>query len=184
MNEIFLTSDLHLFHDKPFLYEPRGFSSIEEHNEMVVERWNNVVRPTDVIWSLGDEMLNDNEKAIQYMKRLNGSIYFIWGNHSTDTRKNLIFQELPNAYGGWYAYQIKSGKWSFYLSHYPTKVGNYDDTKWHKMWCLCGHRHTKNKFEDVADSCYHVELDAHNCYPVNLEQIKEDIRQYNNLTFT
>lgn len=178
MREIFFTSDLHLCHDRSFLYEPRGFTSIDEMNEAIVERWNSVVKPVDIVWSLGDEMLNDNEKAIQYLKRLNGNIFFIWGNHTTDNRKNLLFQELPNALGGWYAYQIKDGKWSFYLSHYPTKVGNHDEVKWSRLYCLCGHTHTPDKFLDIEDNCYHVEMDAHNCYPVNIEQIKEDLRQY------
>ena len=182
MSEIFFCSDTHFCHDQPFLYEPRGFSSVEEMNEKIVENWNKVVPKDGITYLLGDEMLNDNEKAIQYMKQLNGQIYFIWGNHSTDTRKKLIFRELPNACGGWYAYQIKSGKWNFYLSHYPTKVGNYDDEKIHsKFFALAGHTHTKDKFLDMKDKCYHVEMDAHDCYPVNLEQIKEDIKQYNNI---
>ena len=180
MGEIWFTSDTHFSHNQSFLYEPRDFTTVEEMNEAIIERWNSIVNPTDVVYHLGDTFLNDNEKGIECIKRLNGTIFLIFGNHESDNRKNLIFQECKNVTGGWYAYQIKSGKWNFYLSHYPTKVGNYDDTKYHKMWCLCGHTHTQDKFFDVKDSCYHVEMDAHNCYPVNIEQIKEDIRQYNN----
>ena len=164
-------------HNQAFLYEPRGFTSIEEMNEAIVERWNSVVKPDDMVFHLGDIILNDNEKGIEYLKRLNGQLCVIWGNHETSARQQLI-EKLPIITLG-YAHQFKHGKWTFYLSHYPTKVSNYDDTKWHKMWCLCGHVHTQDKFLDVADSCYHVEMDAHNCYPVNIEQIKEDIRQYN-----
>ena len=34
---IYFTSDTHFCHDKEFLYKPRGFSSIEEHDKTVVE---------------------------------------------------------------------------------------------------------------------------------------------------
>ena len=37
---IWITSDLHLQHDKPFIYEARGFSSIQEHDEAIIKNWN------------------------------------------------------------------------------------------------------------------------------------------------
>lgn len=184
MSEVWLTSDLHLMHSQPFLYEPRGFTSTEEMCEAIVERWNSVVKPDDIVYNLGDMAMNNVTGAIPYLQRLNGNQIWIVGNHDGLNKIRLIQENCPRIirvgdYHCSYATMIKSGKWNFYLSHYPTKVGNYDDTKYHKMWCLCGHTHTKDKFADIMDSCYHVELDAHNCYPVNLEQIKEDIRQYN-----
>ena len=184
MNEIFLTSDLHLNHQQSFLYEPRGFSSIEEMNEAIVERWNSVVKADDLIYNLGDIAMNDVESAISYLTRLNGRQKWIRGNHCTINKIEKILTACPNIQllstpDTSYATLLKSNKWNFYLSHYPTKVGNYDDTKYYKIWCLCGHTHTQDKFFDVKDNCYHVEMDAHNCYPVNIEQIKEDIKQYN-----
>ena len=73
---------------------------------------------------------------------------------------------------------IKYKKYNFYLSHFPTCVGNYDDHV--KFWCLCGHTHTKDKFLDIDKKCYHVELDANNNYPVLLDNIVEEIKtKYN-----
>ena len=40
MGRIFVTSDLHFGHDRGFLYEPRGFSNIEDHDEAVIANWN------------------------------------------------------------------------------------------------------------------------------------------------
>ena len=34
MSNIFLTSDLHLSHIKSFLWEPRGFTNVEEMNKL------------------------------------------------------------------------------------------------------------------------------------------------------
>ena len=35
MDNVWITSDTHFCHSKPFLYEPRGFSSVEEMNEEI-----------------------------------------------------------------------------------------------------------------------------------------------------
>lgn len=34
---IYLTSDLHFGHNKEFLYKPRGFNSIEAHDEQIIK---------------------------------------------------------------------------------------------------------------------------------------------------
>ena len=72
MCEYFVTSDLHLMHNKNFLFEPRGFTSTQEMCEAIVERWNSIVKPKDVIYNLGDLALSDVEAAIPYIKQLYG----------------------------------------------------------------------------------------------------------------
>ena len=76
---IYFTSDTHFCHNRPFLYEPRGFKSIEEHDETIVTNWNSIVKPEDEVYHLGDVMLIDNEKGIKYLKSLNGKIHLILG---------------------------------------------------------------------------------------------------------
>lgn len=184
MSEIWVVSDCHFRHNKPFLYEPRGFTSIDEHDETIVKNWNSVVKEEDWVINLGDLCLSDTNGAIPYIQRLKGHQIWIRGNHCTENKITAILATCPKimllaAPEASYATIFKSGKWTFYFSHYPTKVGNYDDTKCYKIYCLCGHTHTQDKFLDIKDNCYHVEMDAHDCYPVNIEQIKEDIKQYN-----
>jgi calcineurin-like phosphoesterase family protein len=65
VSKIFITSDLHFGHDRGFLYEPRGFSNIESHDETVIQNWNSVVEPEDEVYILGDLMLNDNSHGIE-----------------------------------------------------------------------------------------------------------------------
>ena len=74
---IFLTSDLHFNHEKPFLYEPRGFNSFEEANKAIIDRYNEVVSPGDDVYILGDLMLGDNDKGIECIKQLNGNLHII-----------------------------------------------------------------------------------------------------------
>lgn len=176
--EIWLTSDTHFSHQKPFLYEPRGFTSVTEMNQAIVERWNSVVQAEDLVYHLGDVALSDTQDAIKYIKQLNGKIIWIRGNHCTVNKILEIQNACPNisllaGMDSSYATVIKSGKWSFYLSHYPTLTSNHE--KWRKVVNLCGHAHVQDKWADWDKGCYHVEMDAHDCYPVNLNQIKEDI---------
>ena len=180
MSDVFFSSDTHFCHNQPFLYEPRDFQSVEEMNEAIIERWNKVVKPDDVVYHLGDIMLNDDIKGIECLRRLNGQIFLIYGNHDTDRRKNFIAEECPyKMIGGWYAIPIKYGKFSFFLSHYPTITSNFDDKYFSQhVINLHGHTHQKTNFLNPANPfMYHVGLDSHNCTPIHIDDIIKDIRQ-------
>lgn len=183
MGDIWFTSDLHLMHNKPFLYEPRGFTSTEEMCEAIVERWNSVVMDEDTIYNLGDIALSDTEAAIPYIQRLKGHQIWLRGNHCTVNRVTRILETCPNisllaGMDSSYATVIKSGKWSFYLSHYPTLTGNFNEKHLNQhLISLHGHTHQQTNFlQSNNPFLYHVGLDSHNCYPVNLEEIKAEIK--------
>ena len=180
MSDIWITSDSHFGHSKPFLYEPRGFKNIEEHDEAIIQNWNSLVKPDDIVYHLGDVMLNDDEYGLKYLQRLNGHIRLIRGNHDTDNRL-LKYTECWNvkSVGDW-ATIIKSGKQNIYLSHYPTITSNYDIDKPLKARVInvCGHSHTKDPFADWDKGLiFHCELDTNNCKPWNLEDILKAIRK-------
>ena len=171
---IYVTSDLHFCHDKNFCWQERGYSSIEEMNEDLVKKYNSVITDKDIVYILGDCMLLDNEKGIELLKSLKGHKYLAYGNHDSDNRIELynfynIFEDIQMGY------RIKYKKKYFILTHYPTIVGNYGDEK--PLWSLCGHLHTKDKFIDIDKKCYHVEVDAHNNYPVLLDDIIKDLKE-------
>lgn len=67
---IYVTSDLHFGHAKQFIYEPRGFPNIVDHDEEIIKRWNELVQPEDEVYILGDLMLKDNEHGLECLKRL------------------------------------------------------------------------------------------------------------------
>lgn len=177
---IYITSDLHFAHDKPFLYEPRGFSSPEEHCETIIENWNSIIKPEDEVYILGDLVLTNTESGVEYLKKLSGKKYFIIGNHENQRRIELYCKEAGLICCG-YSTLLKYRKYHFYLSHFPALTSNYDVDKPLKTRtiCLCGHTHTKDKFQDMnLGIIYHVELDAHNNFPVSLDNIIEDIKTY------
>ena len=179
MGEIFITSDTHFCHIPEFLWQPRGFKSVEEMNEAIVERWNNVVKSEDKVWHLGDIALSDTEKAIKYINQLNGEIMWIGGNHDSANRIKLILQECPRIFWIGWASLTKIGKISCYLSHYPTFTANYDEKHFSQhVINLHAHTHQKTNFLNPTNPfMYHVGMDSHNCTPIHIETAINEVRQ-------
>lgn len=177
MGKIFVTSDTHFGHDREFIYKPRGFDNVEQMNEEIVKRWNEVVGPDDTVYHLGDVMLGDKEVGMKYLKQLNGNIKIAIGNHDTDARISL-YQTLDNVEVIGYATLIKYKKHRFYLSHYPTLSSNLDDgsSLKERVLNLYGHTHQVSNFYNDSPFMYHVGMDSHNCYPVDLDKVIEDMR--------
>jgi len=176
--ELFFTSDTHLMHQPSFVWEPRGFTSVEEMNEAIVERWNAVVKPEDRVIHLGDVILNNTEKGLEYFRRLNGEICIVVGNHDGPKRQEEL-SKLPNVIILGYAHCFKYKKTTFYLSHYPTLTANYDDKYFSQhVINLHGHTHQRTNFLNPTNPfMYHVGVDSHNCTPVHIEEIITDIKQ-------
>lgn len=172
---IFFSSDYHFGHDKEFLWGPRGLPSMFANSQAIVGNHNAIVKDEDDVYVLGDLMLGDNEYGLQMIKSLKGKLHIILGNHDTDTRIKL-YEQLPNVVEITYAKVIKVGKQHYFLCHYPTMTANYDDKPYHNhMINLYGHTHQQTNFYNNNPFMYHVGVDSHDCYPVSIEQINEDI---------
>ena len=92
---IWFISDLHLNHNKDFVYKPRGFDNVIDMNMAIIERWNNTVELDDDIYCLGDLIMGKSEESIEWLKLLAGRIHVIAGNHDTDNRIEL-YKQCPN----------------------------------------------------------------------------------------
>jgi len=178
MGKIYFTSDLHFGHDREFIWGPRGFKSVHEMNETIINNWNSIVTPEDDVYVLGDLMLGDNEIGIGLIKRLKGHIHVVRGNHDSDVR----IEKYNNCYNieevteGQY---LKCGGYTFYLNHFPTFTSNLekDSSLKHHLINLFGHTHQKTNFYEDIPFMYHVGVDSHNNTPVSVEEIIADIQK-------
>lgn len=171
---IWLTSDWHFGHDREFVWKPRGFSSIEEMNEEIIRRHNELVRPDDQVFVLGDLVLGPAAN-IEYINRMNGKLYLVRGNHDTDTRW-FEYTKLFNVVCWDNALYIKHNKHHFYLSHFPSLTGNLEKESLKQMTLnLYGHTHQKTNFYMDMPYMYHVGVDSHDCRPVLLDDIIDEM---------
>lgn len=179
MSNIWITSDFHFGHNKEFLYKPRGFNSIQEHDEALIANFNALVNPEDDVYILGDLCLNDTDHGIECLRRLHGKLHIILGNHDTANRIER-YTSLPAVQEIQYALPLHALGHHFYLSHYPALVSNYDSDKPLKARTisLCGHSHTKDPFADWDKGLIvHCEVDAHYNLPTPLYLIIDKIKQ-------
>lgn len=66
----------------------RAFSSVQEMDEIMIARWNAVVRPTDHVYHLGDVAMR-KDVLDRVMPRLPGHLRLVRGNH--DIFKTRIY---------------------------------------------------------------------------------------------
>jgi len=173
---IFVTSDFHFNHNKEFVYKKRGFETVEDMNEAIIDAVNSVVTYHDDLYILGDLMLGDNDKGLECLKRIKcNNLHIVYGNHDTDTRKAL-YQTLPqNIVEADHALVLKYDKLHYYFSHYPTLTGNISKEHLHQMTLnVHGHTHQDNVFLDKNKYpfMFHAGVDsAVNFRPWSLDEI-------------
>ncbi len=186
MSKIWITSDLHIGHDREFVYADRGFDSIEEHDSALVDNWNSLVSSEDTVYVLGDIMLkhdlkdNEFDYGLSVLKQLNGKLIIIRGNHDSEAkieRYKTCSNILDAGAAALYLNYPKVGSYHFYMSHYPTLV-SHEKLKPMKtaLINLYGHTHQKEHFYNDHPYMYCVCLDAHNMKPMLMEDIIEEIK--------
>lgn len=81
MAELWFISDTHFSHTNIIKYANRPFSSAAEMDEMMVQRWNEVVKPPDHVYHLGDLCICRPKHIAHILTRLNGHKRLVRGNH-------------------------------------------------------------------------------------------------------
>lgn len=111
-------SDTHFSHANSWLKfkNPDGsplrpFTSNEEMDNTMVERWNEVVKPQDHVYHLGDVAIA--KRGLENLKRLNGHIRLIRGNH--DIFKDQVYRDA----GVEQIHGVRVFVDKFILSHIP-----------------------------------------------------------------
>ena len=117
----FITSDLHFGHENIMKFCPqaraRFCNDVNYMNEQMVEEWNSIVEPGDLVYILGDVAFLPAQKAAEYMNRLNGDKILVEGNHD---RKALNDPTFRRSFVEVHKYlDITYNKHKCILFHYP-----------------------------------------------------------------
>lgn len=146
----------------------RPFSSTEEMDETMVNNWNSVVNPHDIVYHLGDVVIAP--RHLETIKRLNGKKKLIMGNHD-------IFKHKAYLEAGFYdlvGYRVFVD--DFICSHiplHPESISKRFKTNVH------GHTHGNRVMNgDVIDPRYFsVCVEQINYTPISYEDLKVKIAE-------
>jgi calcineurin-like phosphoesterase family protein len=177
MSKVFVIADTHFGDENIRRFENRPFALLSTMNEKMIKNWNDTVSDEDTVYVLGDCCFGGPEymdQNIELIRQMNGKKYLAIGNHDTDT-KIKMYKEAGLFEAIQFAYRIRFKKYEYLMTHYPTLVWNGEDPK--PVWNIHGHDHDKSIFHDTGHN-YDVCMEAHNCYPVSLEQIHADIKAH------
>jgi calcineurin-like phosphoesterase family protein len=161
----YVTSDCHFGHKNIIKYEPvsRPFSSIEEMDEVLIERWNSKVKENDEIYILGDFSFHKVNKTVEILGRLSGKKCLIVGNHDNHLINHDPFKEMFVGY-----YDLLDNKIAgkhYVMCHYPLLSWNRSH---YGSVNLFGHLHSSWKGNRQQ---LNVGMDCHNLYPIAFEEI-------------
>lgn len=149
-SKVWFTSDTHFWHKNILKFCRPKFQTVEEMNEEIIKQWNARVKEDDTVFHLGDFCWGNSTQWEETLKRLNGHIYLILGNHDV---KNLNERSMSYFDSVSFQRQIVIEGRSVYLNHYPflTYGGIYRQEK-DIVWQLFGHVHSYDRFTSGADT--------------------------------
>lgn len=138
MPEKFYISDWHYGHKNCLAFDNRPFTTIEQMNTALVERWNSVVKPGDSVYVLGDMFWCNADTAIPILNSLAGEIFLVKGNHDRCHIKRFVDQFVKvSEY-----MEIEDKDRKVVLCHYPIPCFKNHFYGWYHLY---GHVH--NSFE-------------------------------------
>lgn len=166
MNETYFISDTHFGHVNIIKYCKRPFSSVDEMDRHMIETWNSVVKPRDVVYHLGDFAFHKKKSQIRdLVSTLNGTIILIQGNHDHYDTRMVIQPNFPMA-----ELTDPDTGLPVVLCHYPLRSWNRDR---HGSIHLFGHVHGAMTGEGNS---LDVGVDAIGYRPRTLKELKEILK--------
>jgi len=159
MRNVWFTADTHFGHARIIDLCGRPFSSVHDMNEAMIDRWNAIVSPRDVVWHLGDFAFADHQK---YFSRLNGEKHLIRGNHDQRGRmKSAKWQSVSDLK------EVTVNDSTVVLCHYALRTWNRAH---YGSIHLYGHSH--GKLPPTFNSL-DVGVDCWQYAPVSLEEVQK-----------
>jgi calcineurin-like phosphoesterase family protein len=179
--DIWVISDTHFRHENILKFTDsttgdliRGnrFSSVDEMDEHMIERWNSVVKKGDIVYHLGDVVMGDKEWFKKNWPRVNGSKRLIVGNHD----------DIPFLSAGGFFKKVSMWRmfpeFGLMLSHVPLHPSNLlrmtkHDGKWpddsETLLNIHGHIHQNPSPEGPYRN---MSVEAIDYTPVNIEELR------------
>lgn len=134
-HDLWFSSDWHLSHTNIITYAGRPFGSAREMNEALVTYHNELVRPSDKFYHLGDVSMIRPRYVAEWVWRFNGHKRLVRGNHD-------IYHTSEYIETGWeeiYASRVLNGLIFTHIPIHPASCGRFRAN-------IHGHTHEKENF--------------------------------------
>lgn len=174
VSSTFFVSDTHFGHVNILKYEPekRPFSSIEEHDEELIKRWNSVVKPADRVYHLGDVAIN--RRCLSTVARCNGRKKLIRGNHDLWSLKDYLpyFDDILSM--RFFANLFIASHFPIHPSHMRVKFNIHGHLHSNKVQMV----HPYKKHETIDDPRYmNVSVEHTNLTPVSIDDVLKELKE-------
>ena len=192
----YFTSDTHFGHKNIIAYSNRPFRDYTEMDWKIVDNWNHIIGPTDVVYHLGDVAMGPSERWDEILTALNGYKVLVVGNHDRifkgmSANQNAKWEEK---YHEWFdevtdnlrGLELSNGT-VVNLSHFPYDGDSHDGDRYTEFrledrGTPLIHGHTHAEYEKLGINSMvsysksntlqiHVGMDAWNYTPVSEDQI-------------
>lgn len=181
--DIWVLSDTHFNHTNILGFTDQSgekirgsrFSSVEEMDEEMVQKWNSVVKEGDKVYHLGDVYFGSQQRADEILSRLNGKKRLIVGNHDCIYGKGNVLQKHFQKIYLWRVFK----EFGLLLSHVPVHPDSI------KGGGINVHGHIHERKVLITDGCegcspntrvderYRcVSVEHTNYTPVNIEELR------------
>lgn len=167
MPNIFFISDTH-FGDKEVLNfdkKTRPFKKIGYHDHTIIENWNKIVSPKDIVWHLGDVAFRKG--SLRIIPKLNGIKKLILGNHDR-YHISCYTKYFSQIYG---SYKFKK---DFLLTHFPIKVWRRENIKYN----IHGHLHDHYNGPKLDKRYINVSAGYIKLTPISFDDILKSVNYY------
>lgn len=158
----FHIGDLHFRHNNilKFSGDYRDGDTVEEHNHILVDKWNSTVSKRDVVYIHGDIGFGSVAEILKWIEQLRGIKHLILGNHDPNARH--LVNHFDSISGIIY-------KWGYCLSHAPVHPVEIRGKR-----NIHGHTHMnlmKNSYGEIDDRYINVCVEATDGFPIAHEEI-------------
>ena len=176
VHEKWFISDTHFFHGNILKFTDkdgnriRPFNSLNEMHEIMIERWNSLVKDQDYVYHLGDVTFRYDGAFNNLMSRLKGRKRLIIGNHDKIWNPALqINFEKADLWKG-FSEKNEGVKTGFTASHFPLPKNGLRDGSFN----VHGHIHQNSSPEKHQ---INVSVEVRNYFPVHIDTIIEEINK-------
>lgn len=167
MANLWFVSDTHFQHANILKFEPsRPGNTIEEHDAILIDNWNSVVKPGDKVYHLGDVFFGNKETFKVLWPKLNGRKRLIVGNH--DDIKFISSGAFFEKVLFWRQFR----EYGLILTHAPLHPTTLGEDRWKgaNFINLHGHTHGSGSPEGPYRS---VCVELINYIPINIDEVRK-----------